>query len=255
MLIVNRSDIGRIRQVNEDSALSGQLNEQVSFAIVADGMGGHQAGDVASQTAIEAFQKVLQQHADLTNWTIDDGKRLMKVAIRQANEEIYTLASQKEQYHNMGTTIVAALLWDSTAIIGHVGDSRAYRLNHKGIEQLTVDHSLVNVLVQSGQLTAEEAEHHPRRNVLTRAIGTDSDVEVEVQALEWSNADTLLLCSDGLSNRMSDDEILNIMVGDRQLAQKADALIELALAAGGEDNITLILCAKDDHASRREAQR
>jgi len=255
LLIVNRSDIGRIRQVNEDSVLSGQLNEQVSFAIVADGMGGHQAGDVASQMAIEAFQKVLEQHAELTNWKLEDGKRIMKIAIRQANDEIYELASQKEQYHNMGTTMVAALLWESTMIIGHVGDSRAYRINEEGIQQLTLDHSLVNALIQSGQLTAEEAEHHPRRNVLTRAIGTDSEVEIDVQALDWSTSDILLLCSDGLSNRVSDDVILNIVQHEDGLDQKANTLIELALDAGGDDNITVILCANEDYVSREEEQR
>lgn len=252
MLMVNRSDIGRIRQVNEDSALTGSINDQLAFAIVADGMGGHQAGDVASQVAVEAFERILQQHNEISNWTAEDAKRLMRIAIRQANEEIYRLAKQLTQYHNMGTTIVAALFIHSLVVIGHVGDSRAYRINEERIELLTEDHSLVNALVQSGQLTAEEAEHHPRKNVLTRAIGTDDDVEVDVRVMEWKNEDLLLLCSDGLSNRVSEEQLHQTIASSLPLQQRADQLIELALEAGGEDNITLVLCDMKDSPDRRE---
>lgn len=250
--MVSRSDIGRIRQVNEDSALTGKINAQLSFAIVADGMGGHQAGDVASQIAVSAFQRILAQHEEITNWSAEDGKRLMRIAIRQANDEIFQLAKHMEQYHNMGTTIVASLIWDHMMIIGHVGDSRAYRINEQGIEQLTADHSLVNALVQSGQLTAEEAEHHPRKNVLTRAIGTDDDVEVDVRIMEWNKADTLLLCSDGLSNRVSESQLQQIVMNQQPLEISADQLIALANEAGGEDNITLVLYDPGDHAQGKE---
>lgn len=252
MLMVNRSDIGRIRQVNEDSALTGSINDQLSFAIVADGMGGHQAGDVASQVAVEAFRRILQQHEEISNWTVEDAKRLMRIAIRQANDEIYRLAKHMTQYHNMGTTIVAALFIDSLVVIGHVGDSRAYRINEQQLEQLTEDHSLVNALVQSGQLTAEEAEHHPRKNVLTRAIGTDDDVEIDVRVIEWNKQDLLLLCSDGLSNRVSEEQLHQTIVSSLPLQERADQLIEFALQAGGEDNITLVLCDMNDSPDRRE---
>lgn len=252
MLMVNRSDIGRIRQVNEDSSLTGSINDQLAFAIVADGMGGHQAGDVASQVAVEAFQRILQQHAEISNWTVEDAKRLMRIAIRQANEEIFRLSKHMTQYHNMGTTIVAALFIQTLVVIGHVGDSRAYRINEEQLEQLTEDHSLVNALVQSGQLTAEEAEHHPRKNVLTRAIGTDDDVEIDVRVLEWEKKDLLLLCSDGLSNRVSEEQMHQIVASSLSLQQRADQLIEVALQAGGEDNITLVLCDMNDSPDGRE---
>lgn len=250
--MVSRSDIGRIRQVNEDSALAGSVNQVLSYAIVADGMGGHQAGDVASQVAVEAFKRVITQHEEITNWSVEDGKRLMRIAIRQANEEIFTLATHMEQYHNMGTTIVAALMWDNIVVIGHVGDSRAYRITELGIEQLTQDHSLVNALVQSGQLTSEEAENHPRKNVLTRAIGTDDDVEVDVRLLEWNQDDLLLLCSDGLTNRVNERKIHLITRGEQTLEVAADHLIALANEAGGEDNITLVLCDFRHVANREE---
>lgn len=254
MLMVNRSDIGKIRQVNEDSALTGVISEHLSFAIVADGMGGHQAGDVASQVAVEAFKRVLEQHVDIVNWTSEDAKRLMRIAIRQANDEIYSLAKHMTQYHNMGTTIVAALFINNIVVVGHVGDSRAYRINGEQLEQLTEDHSLVNALVRSGQLTAEEAEHHPRKNVLTRAIGTEDDIEVDVRILEWKTQDLLLLCSDGLSNRVSEDELHRVVASELSLDQRADQLIQLALQAGGDDNITLILCdMAQDPVEREEA--
>lgn len=255
MLIVNRSDIGKVRQVNEDSALAGQINETLSFAIVADGMGGHQAGDVASQIAVEAFKRVLQQHVDIANWSAEDAKRLMRIAIRQANDEIYSLAKHMTQYHNMGTTIVAALIIDQLVVIGHVGDSRAYRINSQQLEQLTEDHSLVNALVRSGQLTAQEAEHHPRKNVLTRALGTEDDIEIDVRIFEWNKQDLLLLCSDGLSNRITEEELHKTAASELPLEQRADQLIQLALEAGGEDNITLVLCdMSEDAAGKEEAQ-
>ena len=254
MLIVSRSDIGRIRQVNEDSALIGKLNEHIHFAIVADGMGGHQAGDVASQLAVEAFRKIIAQHDEIENLTIEDGKRIVKTAIRQANEDIYLLASKMEQYHNMGTTIVAALIWDDHVVIGHVGDSRAYLATEKNIERVTEDHSLVNVLIQSGQITEEEAEHHPRKNVLTRAIGTDSQVEIDIASHAWGDKPYLLLCSDGLSNRVSEQQMLTVLADQTSIETKADTLIQYALDSGGEDNITLILCMKDISKRKEESQ-
>lgn len=250
--MVSRSDIGRIRQVNEDSALTGSVNQVLSFAIVADGMGGHQAGDVASQVAVEAFRRIVTQHEEITNWSVEDGKRLMRIAIRQANEEIFSLSTHMEQYHNMGTTIVAALMWDNIVVIGHVGDSRAYRITKLEIEQLTQDHSLVNALVQSGQLTSAEAENHPRKNVLTRAIGTDDDVEIDVRILEWDQEDLLLLCSDGLTNRVSESDLHQITTNEETLDAAADHLIALANEAGGEDNITLVLCDFRHIADREE---
>lgn len=254
MLIVSRSDIGKVRHVNEDSVLIGKLNDRVNYAIVADGMGGHQAGDVASQLAVEAFRKIVLQHDELEHLSIEDGKRIVKTAIRQANEDIYMLASKMEQYHNMGTTIVAALIWHDQVVIGHVGDSRAYLASEKEIQRLTEDHSLVNVLIQSGQITEEEAEHHPRKNVLTRAIGTDSNVDIDIDVFSWKDKPYLLLCSDGLSNRVSEAQIVDLLAEQTSIDTKADKLIEHALNAGGEDNITLVLCMKDINSREEELQ-
>lgn len=242
MLTANRSDIGRVRQVNEDQSWVSQLNNGVTLAIVADGMGGHQAGDVASQKAVDAFRNMLEQSAAKADLSLQEGKMLIRQAISQANEAVFELASRNERYHNMGTTIVAALVKQDNAIIGHVGDSRAYKITDGVITQITNDHTLVNELVKSGQLSAEEAAHHPRRNVLTRAVGTDSQVDIEVQTVEWSSHDVLLLCSDGLSNMVSDQQMLQtVSMEQLELEAKADHLIQLALHAGGDDNITVVL--------------
>ncbi|MBH5316755.1 Stp1/IreP family PP2C-type Ser/Thr phosphatase [Paenibacillus sp. GSMTC-2017] len=253
MLTASRSNIGRVRQVNEDQSWVGQLNNGVTLAIVADGMGGHQAGDVASLMAVNAFRTAFEQHTERTELSEQEGKMLIRQAISEANETIYAMASQNERYHNMGTTIVALLVNDDSAIIGHVGDSRAYKVTSEGISQLTTDHSLVNELLKSGQLTEEEALHHPRRNVLTRAIGTDRNVDIDVQSLDLLPDDILMLCSDGLTNMVSEQQLLETVLNDElELEAKADHLIQLALDAGGDDNITVVLMQEAAKVKREE---
>ncbi|RXZ77017.1 Stp1/IreP family PP2C-type Ser/Thr phosphatase [Paenibacillaceae bacterium] len=244
MITANRSDIGRIRLVNEDRASVELLDSGVTLAIVADGMGGHQAGDVASQLAVEAFREALCHTAAETD--IDSAKQVMRQAILQANEVVYDMASQNEQYHNMGTTVVAAMLFAEQAIIGHIGDSRAYKMRDSALTRLTEDHTLVNELVKNGQISPEEAANHPRRNVLTRALGTDQQVEVDVRVVPWKAEDLLLLCSDGLSNMLTEEQMLEtLQIEELNLDEKADRLVELALHAGGDDNITVVLLHND----------
>ncbi|MFX3633326.1 MAG: Stp1/IreP family PP2C-type Ser/Thr phosphatase [Candidatus Pristimantibacillus sp.] len=242
MITASRSDIGRIRQINEDRAWVGKLDNGITLAIVADGMGGHQAGDVASQLAVHAYRELLELNASKADLSIVEGKMLIRQAIVSANNVVYDMASRNEQYYNMGTTIVAALVIDHHVIIGHIGDSRAYLFSVDGITQLTEDHTLVNELVKSGQLSTEEAANHPRRNVLTRAVGTDSEIEVDIQTIELSADNLLLLCSDGLTNMVSDDQLLQTVYEDgSELDDKAERLIQQALHAGGDDNITVVL--------------
>lgn len=241
MITANRSDIGRIRTVNEDRswAVSGRPGH--ALAIVADGMGGHQAGDVASELAVEAFREAAE--ASVTGVLSGaEAELLIRQAILQANEVVYGIASQNEQYHNMGTTVVAALIQDKLGVIGHIGDSRAYHIRGETMKQITEDHTLVNELAKSGQISSEEAANHPRRNVLTRALGTDSQVEVDLLTIDWQPGDILLLCSDGLSNMIDDSQMLEtVRAPELDLAAKADRLVELALQAGGDDNITVVL--------------
>ncbi len=239
-----RSHVGKVRQVNEDQAWSGTLGDGMTVAIVADGMGGHRAGDVASGLAVDSIV------ASLQDWKPDealsDKAELVRGWIRKANEVVFETASLNEQYHNMGTTVVVAFIEGDGGWIGHIGDSRAYRYRGGELSQLTEDHTLVNELTKSGQLSPEEAATHPRRNVLTRALGTDREVEVDVRPFDWQPGDRLILCSDGLSGLVEPSLLLQAM-DDREadLDEQADRLIELALDAGGDDNVTVVLVADD----------
>jgi serine/threonine protein phosphatase PrpC len=239
MKTASHTDIGRVRTVNEDRAfVQEDLNGYV-LAIVADGMGGHKAGDIASQMAVDLIQSEMQSIPH--GASVEERKDRLKAAVELANEKIFAFASERENYHGMGTTVVAVLADERSVVIGHIGDSRVYRLNSQGIEQLTEDHSLVNELVKSGQITREEAGHHPRRNVLTRALGTESSIEVDVQNISWTSGDTLLLCSDGLSSLIGLEDLTAIVSGEQPLEYKVHQLVEAALEAGGDDNVSVVL--------------
>jgi len=241
----NRSDVGRIRLVNEDRAWAAELPSGLTAAIVADGMGGHQAGDVASQLAVDTFREAISSvQAELTP---EQAKTALCQAILQANEAVFDLAARNEHYRNMGTTVVAALLLGDAGFIGHIGDSRAYKQRGDTLRLLTEDHTLVNELAKSGQISPEEAANHPRRHVLTRALGTEREVEVDLKGFSWQPGDRLLLCSDGLYAMVSEDEIRETLLDeDLDLDAKANRLIELALEAGGEDNVTVLLIEYSD---------
>lgn len=236
----NRSDVGRIRPVNEDRAWAAELPSGATAAIVADGMGGHQAGDVASQLAVDTFREAMMSvQAGLTH---EQAKTALCQAILQANEAVFDLAARNEHYRNMGTTVVAALLLEDSGFIGHIGDSRAYKQRGDTLRLLTEDHTLVNELAKSGQISPEEAASHPRRNVLTRALGTEREVEVDLKGFSWLPGDRLLLCSDGLYAMVSEEAMRDTLLDDSlDIDAKADRLIELALEAGGEDNVTVLL--------------
>ncbi|GGH25608.1 Stp1/IreP family PP2C-type Ser/Thr phosphatase [Paenibacillus segetis] len=234
------SDVGRVRSVNEDNAWVAPLENGYTLGIVADGMGGHQAGETASQLAVETMvQDLSTLPADLS---LQDCDNALKQAILHANEVVYQKSQENVEYHNMGTTVVAVLLKNQAGIIGHIGDSRAYLFRQGNVVQLTDDHSLVNELVKNKQISEEEASVHPRRNVLTRALGTDEQVTVDMDPLTLELGDILLLCSDGLSNYVTTEQMTMKLGSDsRSLKEKADDLLQLALNAGGDDNITVAL--------------
>ncbi|MCY9658214.1 Stp1/IreP family PP2C-type Ser/Thr phosphatase [Paenibacillus chondroitinus] len=243
MKMVSRTDIGKVRLVNEDrAAIHHELNG-LSLAIVADGMGGHQAGDIASQMAIDMISNELQS----IHWgmPVDACKQVLKEAIEKANEKIYEFASGQESYHGMGTTVVAVIASQELLIIGHIGDSRAYKIAGESITQLTEDHSLVYELVKNGQITLEEADHHPRRNWITRALGTEPGVEVDLYEYSWRPGDIILICTDGLSGLVDSGDILRIIKSHAELDAAAKQLIQSALDEGGDDNVTVVLLAHD----------
>ena len=232
------SDVGRQREANEDNLV---LARPV-FA-VADGMGGARAGEVASRMAADAFADL---HADGT-----PEQRLTLVA-KRANRQIYDLAQRDEAHRGMGTTLTAAMVAAGAVSIGHVGDSRAYRLRDGELEQLTHDHSLVAELERSGQLSPEAAEHHPQRSIITRALGPEPDVEVDTHTHAARAGDTYLLCSDGLTGMLSDDEVAALLRGAPSLDDAATSLVRAANQNGGKDNITVVLFRLDDDGAPEE---
>lgn len=234
-----RTDVGQVRTINEDRAVIERLPGGIVLAVLADGMGGHQAGDVASQTAVDlVVQALAGQEQDLP---AGEQEKRLRAAIVAANADIYARSISRPELAGMGTTLVVALAGPERGVIAHVGDSRAYLLRSGQLDRLTEDHSLVNELVRSGQISPEEAEGHPRRNVLTRAVGTEPDVVPDMHEWVWSPGDTLLLCTDGLTNMMSEAAISGLLQETDDVEAVADKLLEAALAAGGDDNITVIV--------------
>jgi protein phosphatase len=237
VLVGAKTDVGRARRRNEDSYL---LRDPL-FA-VADGMGGHRGGDVASSLSVETVSDV-----DLP----DEGSFPVLVEqIKRANQAVLERGESDRTLRGMGTTFTAILVEGDKAHVAHVGDSRAYRLHDGALQQLTEDHTLVQRMVREGKLRPEQARHHPQRNIITRGLGVDEDLEVEELTLPLLAGDRLLICSDGLSGMLDDDEIQGILGGHSDPQAAADALVEAANVAGGEDNITVIvLDVVDDGAS------
>jgi PPM family protein phosphatase len=223
-----RSDVGRQRSANEDDLVLAP-----PFFAVADGMGGAKAGEVASAMATEVFKD--EHDSD------EPAEIQLTRLLREANKRIYDLAVSDESHRGMGTTLTAAKVTGDEVSLGHVGDSRAYRMRDGELEQLTKDHSLVAELERSGQITAEAAEHHPQRSIITRALGPEPDVEVDTYTLTGRDGDLFLLCSDGLTSMISDGEVSSILRSADSLDAAAEALIRAANQSGGKDNITVVL--------------
>ena len=218
---------GRRRRHNEDAF----VREPPLFA-VADGMGGARAGEVASGLAAAALKAGGDNGGS--------GKERVVALIQQANRNVYERSNQDADVAGMGTTMTVALVEGSEVTFGHVGDSRAYIFRDDALEQLTDDHSLVAELVRGGKLSPEEAEHHPQRSVITRAIGTDPDVDVDTFVVDARPGDVFLLCSDGLTDMIGDSEIVDAMTRSANLDEATRELVRLANRAGGEDNITVV---------------
>ena len=239
------SDTGRKRRRNEDS----YVVAPPLFA-VADGMGGAQAGEVASQLAAAVLEET-------DPGSLSGPERLISL-IQEANRRVYERASSDPSTSGMGTTMTVALVEPNGVTIAHVGDSRAYRVREGHLEQLTEDHSLVNELLKSGKLSREEAEVHPQRSVITRAVGTDPDVDVDAFVVDASEGDIFLLCSDGLTDMVGDDDILETVEKHREdLDRVTKALVSAANRGGGEDNITVVaftIAADGDDTVRMAAR-
>jgi protein phosphatase len=222
-----RSDVGRGRPENEDSLL---VDREHHLYAVADGMGGHRAGEVASATAIETLKSAFA------------GGRPIDQAVAAANAAVFAKAADDDALRGMGTTLTAVAVEDGrTAVLGHVGDSRAYLMRDGTVTQVTDDHSLVEQLVREGRLSPEEAQRHPQRAIITRALGVEPQVEVDTYRVDLEPGDRLLICSDGLTNMLSDETIALTLRRHADPQQAADTLVDMANQAGGDDNITVVV--------------
>jgi protein phosphatase len=238
----HKTDTGRQRQANEDSYFA-----RAPLFAVADGMGGAQAGEVASRIAARAFER----RRDVSREEPAEGQ-LEEIAQR-ANREIHRLAQEDASRAGMGTTLTAAMLRDDEVALGHVGDSRAYLLRGGQLKRLTKDHSLVEELRRQGRLTEEQAEEHPQRSIITRALGPEPSVNVDTMTFPARDGDVFLLCSDGLTTMVSDEEIREILVRSRSLRAAVTKLVEAANRGGGRDNITAVAFRLAD-ADAQEAE-
>lgn len=241
MKIVAKTDKGLVRENNQDAYAVGELPGEVAWAVVCDGMGGAAGGNIASALAVKVISdKITSSY----NEKMRDSsiKNLLDSAITAANIEVYDMAYSRPDLKGMGTTVVAVVVRDNVAHIAHAGDSRAYIVNKDGVKQITVDHSLVQNLVDRGEITKEEAEHHPNKNVITRALGVDKRIDVDFSEVDLQENETLILCTDGLSNCVNNAEIADD-IKDGQYYAFADRLVKRANKNGGNDNITVVAIA------------
>ncbi len=244
MTSYGKSDVGKVRRRNEDSFKITEGDEWIS-ALVCDGMGGAGGGDIASELAVcvytdTLFKEIGKSGEGLTGQII---KSAMITAVTEANGAVIERAQKDEELEGMGTTLVAAFVWRDKAFVVNVGDSRLYRIHKGKLVQVTKDHSFVQYLVDSGMITEEEAQSHPNRNVITRALGIAKTVEPDFFMVE--DFDGLLICSDGLTNYAPADTVCEIIGSDSGVKSKVKSLISAAKSGGGGDNITAVLLMKE----------
>ena len=225
MKMYGATDIGLVRATNQDNFY---IDKDMKWAVVADGMGGHNGGETASSMAVEEIKKSMAQGVGL------------KESISNANTLVYRASVENPELMGMGTTVVLCEILGGRLNIAHVGDSRAYLYRGGSLKQITKDHSIVQQLIDSGTITEEQARYHPQRNLITRAVGTEKNILVDYDTIELAENDYILICSDGLSSYVEEDEIINILDGTNT-SEIAGKLVEAANSNGGKDNVTVVL--------------
>lgn len=230
-----KTNIGT-RKTNQDFYFKSEVHP---LYIIADGMGGHNAGEVASRLSAELIADYLELKLD-ENLDDEEIERLLEDSIKKANKIVYEKSLEKEEFKGMGTTISLAYIKGDKLFIGHVGDSSIFIISNNEIVKLTMDHSLVEELLKKGSITQEEAKNHPQRNVITRAVGTDVDIEVDILSAQINKDDILVLCTDGLSNMVEKDEIKEKIINTDSLEEACEELVGNAKNRGGHDNITIM---------------
>ena len=234
-----RTDVGKSREINEDSYyITEDSFSETQLFLLADGMGGANAGEIASNLAIISAKNYIENNIKDTPKDKDSLIQLVASSMEYANMVVYEKATENEEYKGMGTTLEVCLIYNNKAYIGHIGDSRIYRIRKDFMRKLTQDHSYVQKLVQEGTITKEEAENHPKRNMLIKALGCNAFIEPDVMIKGFQKGDVIIMCSDGLSNMVVGQEIYDIIKENFETAPKK--LIDLANKNGGLDNITII---------------
>lgn len=240
------SDIGRKRMVNEDRVAFLEHPDRFKLAILADGMGGHNAGDVASEMAIVEMQSYFLA-MDIQKLNSSEAKKQwMLESIKTINEKIYDHSLSHEGCEGMGTTLIVVLIEGNQCLIGHIGDSRVYTFTSENVSLVTRDHSYVNLLIENGEISEEEAENHPQKNFIVKSLGTESTVEPDFYELDIQQPSYLLICSDGLSNKISTEDMAATINMPISIDEKGKKLVQLANDSGGEDNISVILLSMND---------
>lgn len=228
MIAYGATNVGKVRKNNEDAY---KISDKENIYLLADGMGGHLGGEFASSMAVQDLEKLL---IDVRN------KTEIKEAIEEVNRKIYQKSLEDENLSGMGTTLSMVKILEDHLYFANIGDSRIYRLKDGSLTQLTIDDSYVNYLLEVGAITSDQAKDHPKKNVLLKALGTTEDIEVFVQEVQWQEDDLYLLCSDGLTNMLDEEEIQEIL-SSHEAKEAVDILIDRALGRGGKDNITVII--------------
>ena len=236
------TDPGMVRSQNQDHYAIVKLGRDQLLAIICDGMGGARSGNIASQMAVEVFVEEVKR-TTRANMKPDRIDNMLEQALEMANQAVYEQSQLSEEYRGMGTTLVAAFFQKDQLTVANVGDSRAYLFNKDGVKSITTDHSLVELMVQRGEITREAAKFHPGKNLITRAVGTEAKVSCDLYHLKLNKGDSVLLCSDGLSNVMSDQEILFEVIHGVNKNDCCQRLMNIANYRGSPDNVTVALIA------------
>ena len=233
-----KTDVGKARDMNQDCYYMCKPEEELQIYILADGMGGYNGGEIASHLATEATKNYIQNNFNQIEHTRDEILNLVKCAIEYANTVVYEESKKDENLQGMGTTLDVCFIYNNKIYIGHVGDSRIYRIRGDVIRKLTKDHSYVQKLLEDGKITREEAEKHPKKNMLIKALGCTEYVEPDIRARNLEKGDILLMCSDGLTNMVKEEEIYETIKQNPETAP--EQLVQSANARGGYDNITVV---------------
>lgn len=243
MKVAYQTDIGHQRKENQDRVAKFTAPDGTLLVVVADGIGGSRSGDVAAQITVDHLGRQFQ--AASPNSSLE-AIRWFAREVQLINDEILQKSTENPKYQGMGTTLVAAIIFDQAMVVANIGDSRGYVLHDNLLTQVTIDHSLVNELVKHGDITEEEARNYPQNNIITRAIGVSADARIEVNRFDLGAGDQILLCSDGLSKMITREQMMGVLESDLSLTEKCSQLIKIANEAGGPDNITVLIGLAED---------